>query len=217
MKIGLLIPDRNDRPEFLANCLRMMKDQTLQPEIVELVNDPPKDDKIDITYRYRIGYDRLCNRGLDLIAFIENDDWYSPKYLEIHAKKWLDTGMPLILGTNYTIYYHLRMQKYYTMYHEQRSSSMNTFIRPNQIIDWPVDDQPYTDITLWEQLYKKGGLIWQPHIISVGMKHGIGKCGGFAHIDQLERYINDDSGFLHNTIQMEDEESFQFYTKFKNV
>lgn len=216
MNIGVLIPDRGDRPEFLENCLRLMKNQTLQPKMVELVNDPPLDDAVDITRRYRLGYERLAGKGLDLIAFIENDDWYHPKYLQTHAEKWQKYGSPIIFGTNDTVYYHLGMQKYFRMYHEQRSSAMNTFLVPNMNVVWPMDSEPYTDIALWEQFYRKGGIVWQQSsVLSVGMKHGIGKCGGFAHSDYLERYINLDGQFLWNTIGMVDEEGYNFYMKFK--
>lgn len=210
MKIGIIIPDRSDRPKFLENCLRMLENQTVAAEIVELVNDFPQSDAIDISWRYKTGYERLQNHGLDVIALWENDDWYAPDYLETMIKNWHEFGKPPIFGTNYTIYYHLKLKKYYTMYHEQRSSAMNTLIVPNLSIQWPGNmADPYTDLHLW-MVQKFKGLVFKPKkIISVGMKHGQGMVGGFGHIDQLDRYINPDNGFLQNTL---DEESFNFYS-----
>jgi len=209
MRIGVIIPDRGDRPLFLANCLRMVKNQTLQPEFVELIADPPKSDAVDIAWRYRTGYQKLQDKHLDLIAFWENDDYYAPDYLETMAKKWLELGKPPIIGTNYTIYYHLKLKKHFTFHHEQRASAMNTLIRPNlDKLDWGEDHDPYCDLHLWYCL--KEGKVFKPEkIISVGIKHNVGKVGGFAHFDMLDRYVNSDNGFLKETL---DEESYNFYS-----
>ena len=61
MRTAVLIPSRNDRPDFLANCLRMMQAQTLQPYHIEIVDDKALSNEKDITLRYRIGYDKLRN------------------------------------------------------------------------------------------------------------------------------------------------------------
>lgn len=211
MRIGVIIPDRGDRPDLLANCLRMLKAQTLQPEIIELVNDAPTSESCDITKRYRIGYDRLRNKGLDLIAFIENDDWYSPDYLETMANKWIESGKPDIIGTNYTIYYHIRLFAHFTMNHDTRSSAMSTLLKPDLNFKWCVDHEPYTDIHLWHTLK---GVIFEPEkTICMGIKHGVGLCGGKTHIDRFDRFIHKDSnkGFLREKL---DSDSFKFYSQY---
>lgn len=222
MRIGILVPDRGDRTEFLRNCRRMIDRQTLQPVEVEIVNDPPRSEAIDIGWRYKIGYQRLQNKNLDLIAFIENDDWYHPEYLEIMAKMWEETGKPLLLGTDYTVYYHLKLKKYFTFHHTNRSSAMNTVIRPNiDNIDWGQEFDPYTDMHLWTKIGKEFGdrIVFHPDKhISVGIKHAIGKTGGFAHkfpdddgLDFSARYENDDNGFLQSVIDPVDHEGWMFY------
>lgn len=215
MKIGIIIPDRGDRPEFMQNCRRMMDAQTVHPWHIVVVDEPPVSKAVDITVRYRKAYNMICEDGVcDVYAFIENDDWYSPKYLETMLNKWVEAGEPDILGTRYTVYYHLMEQKYFTMRHDQRSSMMNTLIKPGLNLVWPVDNDPYTDIHLWLQA-QTGQLsshLFEPEtLISVGMKHGVGLCGGTNHTDNMHRFINDDNGFLQNTL---DEESFKFYSKF---
>lgn len=218
LKIGIIIPDRNDRPKFLENCLRLIKNQTLQPEIVEIVNDEPLNSDIDITWRYRLGYDRLRNKGLDLIAFVENDDYYSPNYLEWWANKWQE-AKPDILGSNFTIYYHIGLRKYFTFHHEQRVSAMNTFIKPDLTFDWCEDNDPYTDIHLWSLTNKQGfeigrpilkGQIVHPPILSIGIKHGVGLCGGMGHTNRFHRFTHEDNGFLSKHT---DTESYVFYTE----
>lgn len=211
MKIGIIIPDRNDRPLFLENCLRLIKNQTLQPTIIEIVNYEPESEKVDITQRYRRGYDKLRNKGLDIIAFMENDEWYSSKYLEIMSNEWIKNGKPEIFGTNYTIYYHIKLFSYFTMHHLIRSSAMSTLITPDLDIKWCVDEQPYTDIWLWKQL--QGFTFTPPEIICMGIKHGVGLCGGMAHIDKLHRYVGKDENkdYLRSVV---DNESFNFYSKY---
>ena len=140
MKIGIIIPDKSDRPKFLENCLRMINSQTIKPDIIELVNDKPIDinpdgyalpekRNCDITLRYRTGYDRLRNKGINVIFLMENDDWYAPDYIETMLKYWEKYGRPDIFGTNYTIYYHIKLFAYFTMNHSMRSSAMSTLIR----------------------------------------------------------------------------------------
>jgi glycosyltransferase involved in cell wall biosynthesis len=215
MRIGILIPDRNDRPEFLENCLRMMNNQTLQPVEIEIVNDPPKNADIDITWRYRTGYERLCKKNIDLICFIENDDWYHPEYLETMLEGYRNHSFPILLGLTYTIYYHLRLKKYFFFNHSNRSSAMSTCIRPNlPNINWGVDNDPYTDLVLWQFLGKEMGdrIVFKPEKhICIGLKHGVGKTGGYFHNNELERYEFEDNGFLESIIAPVDPEGWKFY------
>jgi glycosyltransferase involved in cell wall biosynthesis len=211
MKIGIIIPHRGDRERFLTNCWRMIQRQTLKPFKIELVNDLPLNDDVDITWRYRMGYDRLRNIGVDVIAFMENDDWYAPEYLETMAYEWRKHGRPDIFGTNYTIYYHIKLKKYFTMNHTTRASAMNTLIKPDLKIKWPIDKEPYTDSHLWIQLKHKGIVFKPEKHISIGIKHGDGLTGGHMHRTRMYRYNNDDNGFLKETL---DPESFEFYNNY---
>lgn len=209
MKIGILIPNRGDREELLSNCIRMMKAQTIADQIEWMlpVSFKPTEGIVDITTRYRIGYDILSKFGVDIIFFIENDDWYSPEYLETMIREWEYYSRPELFGTNYTIYYNLKLQKHFTMFTEQRASAMNTMIKPGLFVSWPLEQDPYTDVWLWEHIQNRR--IFKPKkVISVGMKHGIGLCGGYAHTTKLHRYIYDDDGFLKETL---DTESYKFY------
>lgn len=211
MKIGIIIPDRNDRPLFILNCMRMLAAQTLQPAIINVVNYIPKNSDCDITERYRIGYNELINKGLDLIAFIENDDFYASHYLEFMSNQWILNGKPDILGLDRTIYYHIRTFEHFTMHHNTRSSAMNTVIKPDLAIKWGHDNDPYADVWLWNLL--KGVIISPEKEICLGIKHGIGLCGGQNHTDKMERYINKDHDkrFLKSIMDLE---SFEFYSNY---
>lgn len=229
VRIAVLIPTRGEREVFLKNCFRMLDAQTLQPNYIHLMDYAPKSDDKDITQRYRMGYSLLSAMGhFDIIALWEDDDYYAPDYLETMLNEWLKAGEPDLFGTGKTIYYHLKLRKYFTFNHPRRSSAMNMFIKPGINISWCEDNYAFTDMHLWNmtglaqsflpvanQLPKKSwlnGVIYNPNkIISIGMKHGVGMCGGRNHIDRLQRYdkVDSDMKFLSDNC---DKESFEFYS-----
>lgn len=223
MKLGVIIPDRGDRPLFLDNCLRMLQAQDLESfrDIdmeVHLVNYKPKDNDVDITPRYRVGYDYFRGKGFDLLAFIENDDWYSPIYLQTMIEHWERFDKPDLFGTAKTMYYHIELKRYYIMEHHNRSSAMNIFIKPDLNFPWPVDLEPYLDLHLWLHAGITNRVVWMPDKwYSVGIKHGEGKTidggGHRIHDDNYVklRYIHPDNGFLKETL---DPESFLFYDNY---
>jgi glycosyltransferase involved in cell wall biosynthesis len=187
MRVGIITPDRGDRPQFMEQYYRMMDRQTLKPEVIEVVDYAPVSDDCDITPRYRYGYDKLRNCGLDVILFIESDDWYSPRYIEVMVSEWDRLGRPDLFGPNYTIYYHLGLRKDFVFRHEKRSSMMSTLIKADLDFTWPADDYPYTDSHLWINIKNK--LTFLPkEMICLGIKHGVGKVGGRFHTDMLGMY-----------------------------
>lgn len=219
MKLALIIPDRGDRPRFFENSLRMLQTQTLQPDKVEFMTYAPESDDVDITQRYRRGYDNLRGKGFDLIGLWESDDWYHPTYLETMVNKWDNLNRPDLFGTASTIYYHLELKAYFRFEHISRSSAMNTFIKPDMDFKWCVDMEPFADMHLWSTIPNR--MVFQPQsILSIGCKHGIGKtiAGGNHVIDERvkARYlsskldVNEEypDGFLKTIM---DAESFDFY------
>lgn len=192
MKIAVLIPDRGDRPEFMHHALTLISSQTIQPDLVQVVNFPAESDEKDITKRYRIGYDSLRNQNLDAILLWENDDYYAPNYIETVISAWNDVGRPDLFGQRSTIYYHIGVLGHFTMRHEQRSSAMSTLIRPDLNFKWCPDSEPYTDMWLYTQL--KYSLFQPETVISIGIKHGIGLTGGGSHVTDLSRFTNPPHG-----------------------
>lgn len=213
MRLAVLIPDRNDRPLFLQNCKRMLDAQTLKPDHIEIINDDPILDVCDITYRYRIGYGRLRNKGFDLIALMENDDWYSPEYLSTMIHNWITHDRPAMLGTSYTIYYHIKIFAHFTFEHHSRSSAMSTMIVPDLNFKWCEDSQPYTDMWLWNNVPGKRIIFTPQKHICMGIKHGEGLCGGQGHKDRLERYAHKDDSKIFLKTHL-DTESFNFYSTY---
>lgn len=218
MKVGVLIPTRGDRPLFLENYLRMVRTQTHQPARIHVVDYKPFSNSCDISQRYKLGYTLMTGfNDVDVVAFMEDDDYYAPDYLETMVKAWENHGKPDIFGTNYTIYYHIRLRKYYKMTHHTRASAMNTLIKPGLKINWPKDDDPFTDLWLWTRSGLEGKTFDPGRHISIGIKHGVGLTGGQSHVDRLDRYNpprgtdDPDFKFLKETI---DAESFKFYSTY---
>lgn len=99
------------------------------------------------------------------------------------------------------------------MEHFRRASAMNTMIKPDLLFSWCPDNEPFTDLHLWKVV--KGITFAPSQVISIGIKHGVGKCGGRSHTDRFDRYRFDDSSlqFLRSNT---DKESFQFYSNYIN-
>ncbi len=194
LRIGIIIPTRaKDRPLFLANCLRQLATQTLQPVEIALMDYEPESIYKDITQRYRRGYDQLRGKNLDVIALWEDDEYYAPNYLEYMADKWLHYSRPDLLGTSYTWYFNLRMKAYHIMEHHTASHAMSTLIKPDLDFPWCPDNEPFTDTHLWKLKSHLRGVVFKPEsTICMGMKHGVGLTGGNSHGAGDARYKNKD-------------------------
>ena len=205
MKIGILIPDRNDRPNFLEHSLHLLSQQTIKPDFVELVNFE-SDLKTDLTLRCRVGIEALKNKGADVIFFWENDDYYSPIYLEVMLSYWNAFNRPKLFGLDNTIYYHLKSLKYSKMIHKNRASLFSTMITKDLDIKFPKDEEVFLDIYLWQN--HKGETFNTINPICLGIKHNTGLCGGKAHSEKFN-YNNSDSNFEY--LKEITKDSFKFY------
>jgi hypothetical protein len=223
MKIGVIIPNRPDRMKFFNHCLLMLKNQTIQPDLILPISYEPLNDDCDITQRYRVGYNQTRNRGLDVVFLIENDDYYAPNYIETMVAAWNDAGRPELFGTTSTLYYNIKLFKYFIMGHNTRCSAMATMIKPDLNFNWPVDSEPYFDVHIWMVALKQNGMqltraqFTPDKTICFGIKHGVGKMGGKCHINRLEHYTGprgfDDA--THDWLKKNtDKESFNFYINY---
>lgn len=202
LKIGVLIPTRGDRPKFLQFALEQLSRQTKQPDEIEIVNDPPKNTnppKPDVTYRYRIGCDRLKKKGCDIIFCWEDDDYYTPTYIEKMLAMYIDNGRPEIFGLNQTVYYNIYEQEqlnFVRLDHHTHSSMMSTVINVKALdkIKWGDDNYSFVDMILWAQL--KGKCVSLPNPICIGIKHGTGMCGGGGHVKNWRGFNEHDKNFI---------------------
>lgn len=197
IKVGVILPTRGDRPHFLAKARRLLAAQTYQPAVVTVQDYAPESAAKDITQRYRRGYDALRGFGLDFILFWEDDDYYAPNYIEYMVGMWskyrgaAGEVWPVVMGLNRTVYYHLHKQAWFELSHDRRITMANALIVPDLPIEWGEDSYPYTDLAL-RNTY--GVVTFEaPHGLHLGIKHGVGLCGGYHHNDKMERYVNSDA------------------------
>jgi hypothetical protein len=198
VRVGVLIVTRGDRPLFLAQALKLIKQQTRQADFVEVVDDAPQGNETDVTYRYRIGLERLWRKGAEVAVCMEDDDYYAPRYVERMVDMWAESGRPVLFGIGNTIYYHITLRKYVVLNHPGRASMMCTLISREAKIDWCDDGYAYTDWHLWTKIKTKlKGITVEPaEQLCLGIKHGYGKCGGGGHQLDWARYDRDDADLL---------------------
>lgn len=224
MKVGIIIPDRGDRPHFLDHCLTLLSKQTVTPDCVVFMTYKPESSEKDITQRYRRGYDRLRDTDVDVIFLLESDDFYSPIYIETMLREWNAVGQPELFGLTSTIYYHIGIRKYFTMHHTERSSAMCTMVKPDLNFNWCPDNEPYTDTHIWmsarhadtgKELTR--AQYTPPTPICLGIKNfHPGLTGGNMHNDRLDRYdrfgsADPDCRYLDSVV---DPVSLEFYRDF---
>lgn len=180
MKIGVVTPDRNDRPKFLERCKYYVKRQTVKVDFHEIVNYPQKTFPIDITERYMIGLNNLKDK-CDVILFMENDDYYAPHYVERMIQRWKEFGSPELFGIGETYFYHIGSQHYWHREHTERACAYSTMIRADAVhkINHSTYDRLLFDMGVWRQFQGPTCLVTPP--ITIGIKHGFGVCGAAGH------------------------------------
>lgn len=181
-RVAVVIPTR-DRPQFLDFAFQQILLQTKQPDIIEIIDYPPKSNEKDITQRYRVGVLQAVAKGADVIIFWEDDDYYQLDYIEYMVKQWHLNNKPLIMGIEYTYYYHLKYGVHYK-HHKGRASMFCTVVSKDAINQlWPEDYVAFTDLFIWGG-WRNTVLLNPERIMAIGIKHGIGLSGGKGHINK---------------------------------
>lgn len=183
--IAVLTPDRNDRPEFLEQCIKYVARQTAQPAKHLIFNNIPLSGKIDIGHRVRSGIYHLRS-CCDYVAIVENDDWYDSRYLKLMSSR-LDSfakrrGYPLIFGVDNTTFYHLVRKEHFFYKHVPRSSLCSMLIR-SDVLDWCSwpDDECFVDLFLYNSKQLGCTPLCSGKRWMIGFKHGLGLCGSGRH------------------------------------
>lgn len=224
MRVGVVIPTRNNRPKLLERCLFYVKRQTANIERIEIVNYPQKRHPIDLTERYEFGIKKIASET-DVIFLMEDDDWYSPIYIQYMLEEWQKNKNPDIFGIGETYFYHPTAGYYWHKLHAERASAFSTMLKSNIInkINWRKMDELYTDIHLWKQLHGTTFIPSQP--ISIGIKHGRGPCGAAGHnawfyergIDSGRAKKDNNLNWLESKIGKEDADFYRDFAKEKWV
>jgi len=202
VKFSVIIPDRGDRKELTEHCFFQMDRQTLKPSRVYHINYTPLNGEMDLTQRIIKGIDQSERDGLDKCFVIENDDYYPDDYFE---KMQFDCDM---IGSEKTTYYNLKHKRYKYLNHIGRSSLFCTGFRISKIKNmiFPIKG---LDVRMW--LFGQGLKVEFRNTGAIGIKHGIGMCGGIGHIFN-SNWIKDGSmWYLKSQVR---EESFEFYKNY---
>src|SRR3990167_4538561 len=152
IKVAIIIPDRGDRPLFIKNCFRLMGMQTKQPDQIIHVNHKPISPSYDLVERFRYGYSQVRD-DIDVVAIIENDDWYGENYLSEMCLHWVKAGRPEIFGIQNKIYYHIQERRY-KQWDSRHPALMNTLIKSNLNLTYPLVGTA-VDTHLWATLQGK--------------------------------------------------------------
>jgi len=193
-----------ERPKFMDFCLRQV--ERMKPDYSIVINYEPKSNSADLIPRMKKGIELAKEKGIDIIYVIESDDNYPVNYFDI-----MSIGDHDFIGFNNTVYYNIFKRTWERTYHDHSSLFCTAFrISALDKFQWPADDYLWLDIALWKyakQNNKKWKLI-ETDNPCIGIKHGIGKCGGKGHVMNLKNSDADFSWLKRNV----DEESYKFYT-----
>jgi hypothetical protein len=205
----VIIPDRGDRPEFLEHCLFQMDRQTIKPKKIYLEDYTPKSASFDLTERVINGITRAQIDNIDHCYIIENDDYYPDNYFEQMSFDKFD-----FIGIGYTIYYHLFLKKYTLLFHahQARSSLFCTGFKISALsnFNWPPDNHVFLDLRLWRYANRSDVKLNEINPMPIGIKHGIGLCGGMGHKSDAIRYKYADP-YMEWLEKHTRKESFDFY------
>jgi glycosyltransferase involved in cell wall biosynthesis len=246
MKISLITPTGGRKIAF-ALCEEWMKRQTLQPDEWIVVDDFEKPTKCKMGQKvirrqpfWQPGQMTLQRNLLealkvvtgDIILIVEDDDWYSPNYIENMAKKFetLSQGTPIsnssfIIGEGHTVYYQIR--NYTHKYHDNLSHSSlfqtgftkDLIPKINDLLIKHID-QMYFDMHLWKDIKDCNKCIfltkspWSIGIKALVGQRSVGTYGHFQSLPHLdEKYCN----FLQKMMPKEDAHIYMRLSEFLNI
>lgn len=153
----------------------------------------------------------LASVDTELVAFIEDDDWYHPQYLKRMIEK-LTYSQRYMIGLDPTMYYHLWHGGYRILPHYGRASLFATIGYTDFIKKWTDDVledpvRPLIDKALWYNAHGHG--VTTVEQLAIGIKHGIGNCEGNGHAMRKAYWIADtDMSFLRKLIGDEDADDY---------
>lgn len=227
--IHLLTADRQDRQLLLGHCnaqVEGMKCAGYGGFRHWVINEEPRNQRPDLTARIQKGfnevnqwridaddYRRRNNQdhdfdGPDWIFIVENDDYYPADYLAafIPYMRGFD-----FIGSDRTIYYNLRNRTWEETHHPNHSSLFCTAFRVSAMADfkWHQAHPVFLDLDIWKYARR-----FRRKFIdtgAIGIKHGMGLCGGKGHV-QVFPNKDPDLTWLQSRV---DPASFEFYSKIK--
>jgi glycosyltransferase involved in cell wall biosynthesis len=141
----------------------------------------------------------------DVIAFVEDDDYYSAGWLA-RVVNVFETRDIDAFGIGEAYYYHVRRRAWYQHSNKSHASLCSTAISSRLL--WAFQDlvdfarSPFVDMDLWHGIVKTGrGYVAPGCSIVVGIKGMPGKTGlGAGHRSDWYRHEDPDGSFLQTLI-----------------
>lgn len=198
-KVAVITPTRGDRPQFVAQCKRMIARQTVQPTAVYLIDYPPVGEGKDQRERVLCGVEKALEAGIPRILIMEDDDYYRDDYIETMLAVW-PLDIPLIGSRLYSLY-HLGERCRLPLTTEQCSSGHGVLGSPlahtgfhtgllKRVMCWSrYGQRPNLDDDIWawaqtENIPRK--LVEIPNLM-ISIEHNMGLCAEGCHPTMIKR------------------------------
>lgn len=205
MKFATITPTRGDRPELLEFCKYQLGRMERKPDASFFIDFPPKDGSVDIVWRVYEGMQRAAEMGFDVVFIIEDDDYYDSTYFN-HIP---DADF---IGESNSIYYNLSNKTYQNFNHPGRSSLFTTGFKISALKGFrPNYNSRFLDIDLWKHAFNKKLTTTYRETGAIGIKHGIGLCGGKGHKMHMKHSDNN----LEWLAEHVDSTAYEFYKSLK--
>lgn len=211
-KFCTITPDRGDRPEFTEFCRHQLSRMTVKPDHSYFIDYPPVSKGVDLIERFEKGVKKAKADGFDYVYIIENDDYYPANYFEIMHFGYPDGLQYDIVGIPFSHYYHIGNRRHQLMNHPKWSSLFCTGFKTNVIEGFDYSCK-HLDVSIWEYIRatsRSRKLVYD--ILPIGIKHGIGLCGGIGHtmklknedkdMSWLKSHIDSDAWTFYNTLKL---------------
>ena len=192
------------REMFLEQCKKYVARFTLQPEAHIVVSSTD--------FRKNIK-DALGQVKTELVAFIEDDDWYAPGYLKDMVTR-LTYSRRALIGYDPTMYYHIVHKGYTILPHKGRASLFATVgISSILVLAYDklyngADGRNFSvDIGLWN-LLSDVAVTTVGHL-AIGIEHGLTKTEGRGHYYPKNYWAKDEnSSYLKQLIGEDDADAY---------
>lgn len=231
LKVGVIVPTLGKRPALLDRAKFYIGRQTVQPAETIIVDYPQKRKPYDLTERYRFGIERVKG-SVDVMFFMEDDDYYPPHYIETMLKLYEDAGIPQAFGIGETYFYHPELRRVWHRSHPAAGPcAFQMMIRSDAVkeIDWSLVNDLFIDAGLWRQLHGQVAY-WHrssPYIMALGMKHGRGPCAAGGHTPSLyndaekrddeETWADPDFSWLRSKIGLHDASWYETFASNRSI
>lgn len=206
MKIACIICDHGGREELIKFASFQLQQQTRWPDAIYTIGPPQlqPNGSVDLVARLKLGYEMAKRDGMDFVLIIE-DDFYGPDYIQ----RFLPYMNFDFVGQDYTYYYQLKQRAWARFDHKYRSSLFTTGFKVSALNNWNWSDlRPdlaMVDIKLWDYAKRRTKAFIDTG--AIGIKHGIGVCGGKGHLISMHNK-DQDMQWLKEKVS---EDAFEFY------